>query len=92
MPLLPLPCFHPPYHEADFVLQFDGGAFRTLSIIGGAGVALWKHSRGTLTFFDSLCIPLYPCPDAAHAEASGATGAVQLAAKHFPNHSPILAY
>ena len=56
--------------------------------MGGAGVVLWKHTRGALTFIDSLCIPLYPCPDAAHAEASGAAGAVHLAATHFPSHTP----
>ena len=76
-----------PPPDSDFVLQFDGGAFRSLSV-GGAGVVLWKHNRGALTFIDSLCIPLYPCPDAAHAEASGAAGAVHLAATHFPSHTP----
>ena len=77
----------PPYHESDFILQFDGGAFRTLGV-GGAGVVLWQHSRGHLTFIDSLCIPLSSCPDAAHAEAAAAAGAVQLASKHFPRLSP----
>ena len=77
----------PPFQESDFVLQFDGGAFRSLSV-GGAGVVLWKHQRGILSFLDSTCIPLYPCPDAAHAEASGAAGAIHLAASHFPAHSP----
>ena len=77
----------PPFQESDFVLQFDGGAFRSLSV-GGAGIVLWKHQRGILSFLDSTCIPLYPCPDAAHAEASGAAGAIHLAASHFPAHSP----
>ena len=45
-------------------------------------------TRGHLTFVDSLCIPLASCPDAAHAEAAAAAGAVQLAAKHFPRLSP----
>ena len=77
----------PPFQESDFVLQFDGGAFRSLSV-GGAGIVLWKHQRGILSFLDSTGIPLYPCPDAAHAEASGAAGAIHLAASHFPAHSP----
>ena len=46
------------------------------------------YTRGHLTFVDSLCIPLASCPDAAHAEAAAAAGAVQLAAKHFPRLSP----
>ena len=41
-------------------------------------------TRGSLVFIDSLCLPLYPCPDAAHAEAAGAAAAVLLAAKHYP--------
>ena len=77
----------PPYHESDFVLQFDGGAYRTLGI-GGAGAVLWQHSRGHLTFIDSICLPLASCPDAAHAEAAAAAGAVQLAAKHYPSLAP----
>ena len=36
----------------------------------------------------TLCIPLASCPDAAHAEAAAAAGAVQLAARHFPRLSP----
>ena len=83
----PLHVGDPPYHESDFILQFDGGAYRTLGV-GGAGVVLWQHSRGHLTFIDSLCIPLSSCPDAAHAEAAAAAGAVQLASKHFPRLSP----
>ena len=83
----PLHVGDPPYHESDFVLQFDGGAYRTLGI-GGAGVVLWQHTRGSLVFIDSLCLPLYPCPDAAHAEAAGAAAAVLLAAKHYPTLRP----
>ena len=79
----PLHVGDPPYHESDFVIQFDGGAYRTLGF-GGAGVVLWQHTRGSLVFIDSLCLPLYPCPDAAHAEAAGAAAAVLLAAKHYP--------
>ena len=77
----------PPTYTSDFVLQFDGGAFRELKL-GGAGVILWKHQHGTLEHIDSLCIPLYPCADAAYAEASGAAHAVLLAAKHYLHHSP----
>ena len=77
----------PPTYTTDFVLQFDGGAFRELKL-GGAGVILWKHQHGTLEHIDSLCIPLYPCADAAYAEASGAAHAVLLAAKHYLHHSP----
>ena len=47
------------------------------------GVAIWKHTAGTLTLLDTLCIPIYPCPDAAYAEACGAAHAVVLAAKYF---------
>ena len=83
----PLHVGDPPYHESDFVIQFDGGAYRTLGL-GGAGVVLWQHTRGTLVFVDSLCLPLYPCPDAAHAEAAGAAAAVILAAKHYPALRP----
>ena len=49
---------------------------------------LWQHTRGSLVFIDSLCLPLYPCPDAAHAEAAGAAAAVLLAAKHYPTLRP----
>ena len=83
----PLHVGDPPYHESDFVLQFDRGAYRTLGI-GGAGVVLWQHTRGSLVFIDSRCLPLYPCPDAAHAEAAGAAAAVLLAAKHYPTLRP----
>ena len=83
----PLHVGDPPTHFSDFILQFDGGAFRDLKL-GGAGVILWKHVRGALEPLDSLCIPLFPCADAAHAEASGAAHAVLLAAKHFSHHQP----
>ena len=76
-PNTPLHVGDPPYHDSDFILQFDGGAFRTLQV-GGAGVVLWQHTRGHLTFVDSLCIPLASCPDAAHAEAAAAAGAVSV--------------
>lgn len=56
--------------------------------LGGAGVILWKHSNGSLAHIDSLCVPLYPCADAAHAEASGAAHAVLLAAKHYLQRTP----
>ena len=54
----------------------------------GAGVAIWKHTAGTLTLLDTLCIPIYPCPDAAYAEACGAAHAVVLAAKYFAEVRP----
>ena len=72
--LLPLPkgaplhVGDPPTHLSDFVIQFDGGAYRDLKI-GGAGVILWRHTHGALEPLDSLGIPIYPCADAAHAEA-----------------------
>ena len=68
-------------------MQFDGGAFRELKL-GGAGVILWKHQHGALEHIDSVCVPLYPCADAAYAEASGAAHAVLLAAKHYLLHNP----
>ena len=91
--LLPLPkgaplhVGDPPAHLSDFVIQFDGGAYRDLNI-GGAGVILWRHTHGALEPLDSLGIPIYPCADAAHAEACGAAHAVLLAAKHYPKHQP----
>ncbi len=42
-------------------LKNDG--WKTTFILG------WYIFRGALLFLDSLCLPLYPCPDAAHAEA-----------------------
>ena len=83
----PLYVGDPPPQEADLVLQFDGGAFRELGV-GGAGVVLWSHSNGLLTFVDSVAIPIHPCADAAHAEAMGALHAVLLAAKYFPKFRP----
>ena len=49
---------------------------------------LWKHTAGTLSLLDTLCIPIYPCPDAAYAEACGAAHAVVLAAKYFAEVRP----
>ena len=42
----------------------------------------------TLTLLDTLCIPIYPCPDAAYTEACGAAHAVVLAAKYFAEVRP----
>ena len=39
----PLHIGDPPSAHTDFILQFDGGALRTLKL-GGAGVVLWKHA------------------------------------------------
>ena len=83
----PLHVGDPPTHLSDFVIQFDGGAYRDLKI-GGAGVILWRHTHGALEPLDSLGIPIYPCANAAHAEACGAAHAVLLAAKHYPKHQP----
>ena len=89
--LLPLPkgaplhVGDPPTNLSDFVIQFDGGAYRDLKL-GGAGVILWRHTHGSLEPMDSLSIPIYPCADAAHAEACG--HAVLLAAKHYTQHQP----
>ena len=91
--LLPLPkgtplhIGDPPTNLSDFVIQFDGGAYRELKL-GGAGVILWRHAHGSLEPIDSLCIPIYPCADAAHAEACGAAHAVLLAAKHYTRYQP----
>ena len=91
--LLPLPkgaplhVGDPPTHLSDFVIQFDGGAYRDLKL-SGAGVILWRHTHGALEPLDSLSIPIYPCADAAHAEACGAAHAVLLAAKHNQQHKP----
>ena len=91
--LLPLPkgtplhVGDPPTNLSDFVIQFDGGAYRELKL-GGAGVILWRHAHGSLEPIDSLSIPIYPCADAAHAEASGAAHAVLLAAKHYTRYQP----
>lgn len=91
--LVPLDAGSPLYvgdpipQSSDFVLQFDGGAFRELQV-GGAGVVLWSHSNGILTFIDSLAIPISPCKDAAHSETVGALHAVILASKHFSSYNP----
>ena len=91
--LLPLPkgtplhVGDPPTNLSDFVIQFDGGAYRELKL-GGAGAILWRHAHGSLEPIDSLSIPIYPCADAAHAEACGAAHAVLLAAKHYTRYQP----
>ena len=85
MPLPPnSPLFigDPDVEQHDLVIHFDGGCFKELQI-GGAGVVIWKHIAGNLTLLDTLCIPIYPCPDAAYAEACGAAHAVIIAAKYF---------
>ena len=53
--------------QHDLVIHFDGGCFKELQI-GGAGVVISKHIAGSLTLLDTVCIPIYPCPDAAYAE------------------------
>ena len=77
----------PPVDHLDFVIQFDGGAFREHRV-GGSGIVLWKHTTQGLTLLDSFAVPLFPCPDAAYAETVGAAHAVLMAARHFPHHSP----
>ena len=67
-PNSPLFIGDPDVEQHDLVLHFDGGCFKELQL-GGAGVAIWKHTAGTLTLLDTLCIPIYPCPEAAYAEA-----------------------
>ena len=86
-PNSPLFIGDPDVEQHDLVLHFDGGCFKELQL-GGAGVAIWKHTAGTLTLLDTLCIPIYPCPDAAYAEACGAAHAVVLAAKYFAEVRP----
>ena len=51
-------------------------------------MVIWKHIAGNLTLLDTLCIPIYPCPDAAYAEACGAGHAVIIAAKYFAEVQP----
>ena len=68
---LPLHVGDPVTRDSDFVLLFDGGAFRDLGV-GGAGAILWLHNQGRLQLLSSYCIPLLPCIDAAYAEAAGA--------------------
>ena len=83
----PLYVGDPPVDHLDFVIQFDGGAFREHRV-GGAGVVLWKHTTQGLTLLDTFAVPLFPCPDAAYAETVGAAHAVLMAARHFPQHRP----
>ena len=77
----------PPVDHLDFVIQFDGGAFREHRV-GGSGMVLWKHTTQGLTLLDTFAVPLFPCPDAAYAETVGAAHAVLMAARHFPHHRP----
>ena len=77
----------PPVDHLDFVIQFEGGAFREHRV-GGSGIVLWKHTTQGLTLLDTFAVPLFPCPDAAYAETVGAAHAVLMAARHFPHHRP----
>ena len=86
-PNSPLFIGDPDVEQHDLVIHFDGGCFKELQI-GGAGVVIWKRTAGTLTLLDTLCVPIYPCPDAAYAEACGAAHAVILAAKYFAEVQP----
>ena len=86
-PHSPLHVGDPVTQDSDFVLHFDGGAFRDLGV-GGAGAILWLHAQGRLQLLSSKCIPLLPCIDAAYAEAAGAAHAVLLAARHLSAHTP----
>ena len=86
-PNSPLFIGDPNVEQHDLALHFDGGCFKELQL-GGAGVAIWRHTAGALTLLDTLCIPIYPCPDAAYAEACGAAHAVVLAAKYFAEVRP----
>ena len=79
----------PPVHHLDFVIQFDGGAFREHRV-GGSDIVLWKHTTQGLTLLSTFAVPLFLCPDAAYAETVGAAHAVLMAARHLPHHSPSL--
>ena len=83
----PLYVGDPPVDHLDFVIQFDGGAFREHRV-GGSGIVLWKHTTQGLTLLDTFAVPLFPCPDAAYAETVGAAHAVLMAARHFTHHRP----
>ena len=85
-PHSPLHVGDPVTRDSDFVLHFDGGAFRNLGV-GGAGAILWLHNQGRLQLLSSYCIPLLPCIDAAYAEAAGAAYAVLLAGRYLPTHT-----
>ena len=86
-PHSPLHVGDPVTRDSDFVLHFDGGAFRDLGV-GGAGAILWLHNQGRLQLLSSYCIPLLPCIDAAYAEAAGAAYAVLLAGRYLSTHTP----
>ena len=86
-PHSPLHVGDPVPQDSDFILHFDGGAFRDLGV-GGAGAILWLHNQGRLQLLSSNCIPLLPCIDAAYAEAAGAAYAVLLAGRYLPTHTP----
>ena len=49
----------PPVDHLDFVIQFDGGAFREHRV-GGSGIVLWKHTTQGLTLLDTFAVPLFP--------------------------------
>ena len=83
----PLYVGDPPVEHLDFVIHFDGEAFREHRV-GGSGIVLWKHTTQGLTLLDTFAVPLFPCPDAAYAETVGAAHAVLMAARHFPHHRP----
>ena len=62
LPHSPLHVGDPVPQDSDFILHFDGGAFRDLGV-GGAGAILWLHNQGRLQLLSSNCIPLLPCID-----------------------------
>ena len=53
----PLYIGDPPVDHLDFIIQFDGGAFREHRV-GGASVVLWKHTTQGLTLLDTFAVPL----------------------------------
>ena len=65
----PLYVGDPPVDHLDFVIQFDGGAFREHRV-GGSGIVLWKHTTQGLTLLDTFAVPLFPCP-AVRAQTLG---------------------
>ena len=54
----PLYVGDPPVDHMDFVILFDGGAFREHRV-GGAGIVLWKHTIQGLTLLDTFAVPLF---------------------------------
>ena len=61
LPHSPIHVGDPPTNESDFVLHFDGDAFRDKTV-GGAGTVLWLHSHGCLLHLASPCshVPMQP--------------------------------